>query len=63
MKRTVGQTLLLLLVIAGSLLMSFQGDLPWDQHAFQWLFGVVGVVLLGFLIDGLMVFRDLLRLG
>lgn len=63
MKRTAGQILMLLLVIAGSLLMSFQGGLPWEQQTFQWLFGVMGVLLLGFFIDGLIVFRDLLRHG
>lgn len=63
MKRTAGQILMLLLVIAGSLLMSFQGVLPWDQQTIQWLFGVMGVLLLGFFIDGLIVFRDLLRHG
>lgn len=61
MKRTVGQILMLLLVIAGSLLMSFQGVLPWDPPTVQWLFAVMGVLLLGFFIDGLIVFRDLLR--
>mgnify|MGYP004703408105 CR=1 FL=1 len=63
MKRTAGQILMLLLVIAGSLLMSFQGVLPWNQQTIQWLFGVMGVLLLGFFIDGLIVFRDLLRQG
>lgn len=63
MKRTAGQILMLLLVIAGSLLMSFQGVLPWNQQTIQWLFGVMGVLLLGFFIDGLIVFRDLLRHG
>lgn len=63
MKRTTGQILMLLLVIAGSLLMSFQGDLPWGQRAFQWLFGIMGVLLLGFFIDGLIVFLELLRNG
>lgn len=54
---------MLLLVIAGSLLMSFQNVLPWDQQTIRWLFGVMGVLLLGFFIDGLIVFRDLLRKG
>ncbi len=63
MKRTAGQILLLILVIAGSLLMSFQGVLPWDQRAFQWMFGIMGVLLLGFFIDGLIVFVDLMRYG
>lgn len=63
MKRTAGQILMLVLVITGSLLMSFQGLLPWDQRAFQWLFGIMGVLLLGFFIDGLILFIDLLRYG
>lgn len=63
MKRTAGQILMLLLVIAGSLLLSFQSVLPWEPQTIQWLFGVLGVLLLGFCIDGLIVFRDLLRHG
>lgn len=63
MKRTAGQILMLVLVIAGSLLMSFQHLLPWEQRAFQWLFGVMGVLLLGCFIDGLVLFVGLLRHG
>jgi protein-S-isoprenylcysteine O-methyltransferase Ste14 len=62
-KRTAGQFVMLALVIAGSLLMSFQELFPWEQRAFQWLFGVMGVLLLGFFIDGLILFIDLLRHG
>jgi len=60
-KRTAGQILMLLLVIAGSLLMSIQGLLPRNQWDFQWLIGVMGVLVLVFFIDGLIVLMALLR--
>lgn len=61
MKRSAGQILMLLLIIAGSLLMSIQGVLPRDQWALQWLIGVMDVLVLGFFVDGLIMLMALLR--
>lgn len=61
MKRTAAQIFMLLLVIAGSLAVGFGGYLPWDQQAFQWFCGAVLLLLLVYFIDGLLLFRALLR--
>lgn len=63
MSRTVGQVLMLVLVIAGSLLLSFHELLAWEPWVIQWLFGALGLLLLGCCIDGLLVFFALLRNG
>lgn len=60
MKRTTGQILMLLLAMGASLVLGVRGVLPWDNQGFQWLFGVLALLVLIGLIDGLMVIGALL---
>jgi hypothetical protein len=61
MRRTVAKIFMLMLVIAGSLAVGVGGYLPWDQRAFPWFCGAMLLLLLVGFIDGLLLFRGLLR--